>query len=302
MWSIEESTCCPIYVLSQYNIVSKRDTTISGKLYEIIGMPGTKLRDYAIREDTSKRVWIIYLNRLTQYGTPNDSAYSSAQSAWIYKLGNDSTEYLLYDFNLQNGDTVSIYIPPLAQSSQAVSFPIIGGFVRFQVSCGVGYPQICVNNVLRNQFYFICIDTISGLNYMYDILIGPWIEGVGALHGGPVYTEAFSYFEHNTYLKTVQQNEHQIYPCVTGINNINNNGGIIIFPNPANNSLITINSNEKIKSFELINNLGEIILNKDNINSKTTNISSDKFQSGIYFIKIYFNSNQVFINKLFINK
>jgi len=299
VWYIEESTCCPVNIESQYNIVSKRDTIINGKLYEIIGMQGTKLRDYAVREDTSKRVWIIYLNRLIQYGAPNDSDYSYIQNAWIYKLGNDSSEYLLYDFNVQNGDTISIYIPPLSESGKYINFPAEGGFVRFRIIGG--QPQVCVNNVLRNQYIIDCIDTIPGLNNEWDIIIGPCIEGIGAECGGPVCTETFCSFEHNISLINAQENEHQIFPCISGINNFNNNKNISIFPNPANGT-ITINSNEIIKSYELINNLGQIILTGDNINSKSTNISSDKLISGIYFIKIYCNNNQVFINKLFINR
>ena len=85
------------------------------------------------------------------------------------------------------------------------------------------------------------------------------------------------------------------------LSNQNSEPEISIFPNPANGT-ITINSNEIIKSYELINNLGQIIINEDNINSKTTNISSDKLLSGIYFIKIYCNNNRIFVNKLFINK
>lgn len=77
--------------------------------------------------------------------------------------------------------------------------------------------------------------------------------------------------------------------------------GINIFPNPSSNSKITIKSNEFIKSFALFNNLGEIILTEDNINSKTIVLSTGKLQSGIYFIKTYCNNEQIFINKLLIN-
>ncbi|MFH2144144.1 MAG: hypothetical protein ABIJ97_17085, partial [Bacteroidota bacterium] len=217
VWNVQESSCCPVYIEDSYDIVTKRDTVIHGNVYEIIGVQGTKLRDYAVREDTSKRVWIIYLNRLIQYGAPNDSAYNYSDSTWVYKHGNDSSEYLLYDFNLQNGDTVSIYIPPLAQSAQSVNFPIIGGFARFRIEGG--QPQICVNNVFRNQFQLHCIDTNTN-GQIYDIFIGPWIECIGAGGGGPVYTETFCFFEHMTEIMYVYENGNQIFPCVSDVKEI----------------------------------------------------------------------------------
>jgi hypothetical protein len=298
VWGVQESSCCPVYIEDSYDIVTKRDTVINGNTYEIIGVHGTKLRDYAVREDTSKRVWIIYLNRLIQYGAPNDSAYSYSDSSWVYKLSNDSTEYLLYDFNIQDGDTISIYIPPFSQSAYSVNFPVTGGFVRFLIIGG--YPQECVNNVYRDQYYLYCIepDSLNG-NTTYYIQIDPWIEGVGALSGGPVYTETFCFFEHMTEIMYVYENGNQIFPCVSEVNEMKEELFVECYPNPGINK-ITIESRDKITRIEIVDNLGQIVFFVENVNDKTINVSTADLISGIYIVKICVR-NQAYTRKFIKN-
>ena len=75
-------------------------------------------------------------------------------------------------------------------------------------------------------------------------------------------------------------------------NNISK-GGIKIYPNPTT-SIIKIDSNEKIKSFELYNISGQLIEK----GGKVEEISLENNASGVYIIKIILENNEVSVSKV----
>lgn len=86
-------------------------------------------------------------------------------------------------------------------------------------------------------------------------------------------------------------------PCdyiFVGINEIENEESITIYPNPAS-SFITINSDNifgKLKSVELYNSFGQLMLV-----SKQTNIDIKELPIGLYFIKVRNNEGQTEVTK-----
>ena len=74
----------------------------------------------------------------------------------------------------------------------------------------------------------------------------------------------------------------------------------VIYPNPANHVINITSNNSDIQSFDLYNAIGELMLTKSNINSKTITINRNELKSGIYISKITdTNGNSVVRNVIF---
>ena len=65
---------------------------------------------------------------------------------------------------------------------------------------------------------------------------------------------------------------------------IDNN--IVIYPNPANSVINISSNNSDIHSFDLYNAIGELMLSKSKLNSKSITINRNELKSGIYISKI----------------
>lgn len=79
--------------------------------------------------------------------------------------------------------------------------------------------------------------------------------------------------------------------CATGINNININEELIIYPNPANNTMaIRIPNDFKNYEINLLNTLGETLLQ-----TKSNVIDVSSLPSGIYFVNV--QSDKISVNK-----
>jgi len=89
-------------------------------------------------------------------------------------------------------------------------------------------------------------------------------------------------------------------PLHVGVKNVNSpevKSIIQVYPNPANNS-ITINSESLFNKIEVIDLQGKLIY-KGNFNNFKTTIGTEKLNSGVYFVRVYFNK-QVESKKLVI--
>ena len=86
--------------------------------------------------------------------------------------------------------------------------------------------------------------------------------------------------------------------CNVGIENINETTqeGINIYPNPTN-SLLTISSNQILKSITVFDLVGKEIFNETIINKSAT-INLEKCQSGLYFIKVVNENGEVTTKKI----
>lgn len=77
------------------------------------------------------------------------------------------------------------------------------------------------------------------------------------------------------------------YPgtSVLGVNEITQNFTLNLYPNPANTQ-ITIETNSEINTYEISNAEGKVISKMEGLNSFEKTISLDKFENGMYFIKV----------------
>ena len=75
---------------------------------------------------------------------------------------------------------------------------------------------------------------------------------------------------------------------------------IVIYPNPANSVINITSNNSDIHSFDLYNAIGELMLTKSELNSKSITINRNELNSGIYISKITdANGNSVVRNIIF---
>jgi hypothetical protein len=288
-WELYGSSCCPIDTYPIGDMISKRDTVINNKQYKIIGWENNR-KDYALRVDTAERVWVIYLDRLLGYGTENDSLYIEEQDRWIYRLTNDSTEHILYDFNVEEGDTIEIFFPAF---TYAPNVPDTGGVFSFYTCCP---DNVCVNEIDRYAPVFYCISPISESYSNYDIGFS-WVKALGARSGGPVFTETTEFFENMPVIisKAYQYGE-QIYPCLVGVENGIAESEIRIFPNPFIRTL-TIEHERLITSIEIYNVYGGLIYKKKKINKYIC--SCELFEpDGVYYIRLIDETSSIFTQSI----
>jgi hypothetical protein len=211
---------------------------------------------------------------------------------------------LLYDFNLNAGDTFNLYYD---------SF-----------SCGhpVGYYKMPVDSV-DSLFYGNKWRKRITFKQMVGFYFGPviWVEGIGDIKYGffnvafPTgYTQAYYTIEwafcFNGYarLNCFQEVGYAAYgnycyngPCPTGLNESANEYAISIYPNPVSNFL-NIESKQPNENAELIiaDVLGREIKSLP-IQNQTTTVNMNDLKDGIYFVQIK-TANGIVAKKIIVKK
>ncbi len=99
------------------------------------------------------------------------------------------------------------------------------------------------------------------------------------------------YYVTDSYFKVVENTNNSLH-----IENINTT--VDIYPNPVLNSDYTISSKEKIQKIEIFDQLGNRIFYDDNIRLSQINTPYSFKNTGIYYFKIYTNS-EIFVKKLY---
>ena|GEM_PF-4407848 len=75
----------------------------------------------------------------------------------------------------------------------------------------------------------------------------------------------------------------------------NYNNSIVIYPNPSDDKIL-VQSENLITSFEMYNSLGELVLNRQEINAKSFEINS--FNAGVYLIRLTDSNGNTFPEKV----
>ncbi|MBK6396705.1 MAG: T9SS type A sorting domain-containing protein [Bacteroidetes bacterium] len=259
VWNIDESAYCFMlpFATLRYSIVMDGDTLIGGSNYHKLNIPYvdttsapcyTGYPQYAgsIREDVAlKMVYII----------PPD----------------DSVEQVLYDFNLEVGDTVHGYLgswlfPNNLDTVTAIDSILVGNSYRKRWS-------ICPN---------------------YDIFI---IEGVGSTFGLIEYSPGSMSADFTQYtVRCFKQNDTLLYPYWNTTCDLINTADKInqsafktsVFPNPFTmESTLTIDPSIELSDLNLsiYNSLGILTRNHKIVDHSTT-IRKDDLPNGLYYLKI----------------
>ena len=193
----------------------------------------------------------------------------------FYKEGN-SDEGLLYDFNLQINDTFEIDEFCVLKVIEIDSVYLNNGEIRKRLKLGVkGNPD-------------------WGTEY--------WIDGIGS-NFGVISHFWFCYYDYSEGFLCFYQNEELMYPenlptCfITGIEELDLDSGINIYPSPFFDNLILEDKSLTIKSYILLNNLGESIL-KGKINGATVSIETSNVSTGFYYLLLENKDGRKYSKKL----
>ncbi len=221
----------------------------------------------------------------------NDSLSSSTfqgllreESNTVYYIPPNGNEGILYDFNLEIGDTAY------------------------------------VNNVFCNDIpiYVIDIDTVEyfgvsrkrwnlGENGIVEEF---WAEGIGSLNG-PLYTkywdciicpvwELLCYHDNDT-LEYIMPGETDCYINTVGINENNTENNFSFKPNPVKKgNSFYIETTSKSNSIRIFNSSGLLIKTIDPMNDNNIRIETNTFEPGLYFITVKTTGNKVETQKILI--
>ncbi len=256
-WSIytfQWAGCFPVSDLYEdYSYVLSGDTMINSLTYHKLVIPFVQANcsntahysgyQGGIRQDTSTRkVYFVYPN--------------------------DTMEKLLYDFNLQVGDTIE----GILKSSNPPHDTVIS------------IDSILIGSEYRKRWF---------INPFYDIYI---IEGIGCTYGLIEQSPGLGITDLASYSICFSQNGQTLYPNTTtscevilNLKNVpENNLSVSVFPNPFHSSTtFTIKGDPGIRNAELkiYNSFGKHISTKI-IQGESATIDRKDWTGGIYFYQL----------------
>jgi hypothetical protein len=257
--------CC-----SDYQLFINGDTVINTMTYH-------KLRKTGMMyfEDLNGNCHPIFWYNINQYagGFRNDSINKRVYYFPPYALN----ETLLYDFNLNLGDTTVTYLSEFIGESWVVTN---------------------VDSVLIGNEYHRRLQLNDCLDKPLHI-----IEGVGSTFGllSPFICWE-PWYEHVSNLMCFKQDNQTVYPdpnidcqlvsSVNQIDDFNQDVHVSIFPNPSNDNL-SITSSLMDFHICIINESGQLLYKKK-VDSNSTQIDISTWKNGQYFIELSKNGNSLF--------
>ena len=265
------------YSYLNYKNFINGDTVINGKTYHKIYSSG-KRYSYVYNSGSNSYYQNVYQGCIRE---------DSLKHVYLY-LNENAHEYLLYDFNLALGDTLSknlygmgllhSYDPSIKLIVNAIDSVIVGG----------DYHK-------RYRF-----------DYSYHTLY--LIEGVGSSDG---LLETFDcYPSYSTDLVCFKQENIDAYPfgqacdlVVTGIEEIASKQRIQLFPNPSNGTF-SINFMDEAPENAILrisDQLGQTVYEKKLTGNKLHQRNAGKSADGIYIIRIQ-SKGQAYQGKMIIKQ
>jgi len=205
------------------------------------------------------------------------------------RWGEEYPEFILYDFSLQEGDSIGYNW---------------SGIHWFYID---SLRNINIFDIDRKIWYFKSKNQYNQ-EYVYPI----WIEGIGSL-AGIMYpaSEASLEWGWNGLITCIfyndnlifQSNYGEMYGCsfeYVDINEISENN-ISFYPNPITNVSVLkfLNKNNELFFLEIYDITGELVY-RDEINSNQFQISKCNFLNGIYLYQLKTNNKIIYTNKFIV--
>ena len=254
-WNFSMYIPCPAIVslYEYYSITMTGDTVINGQTYHKLFTPFVE-QSYP---GTSCGINSAgYKGAIRQ-----DSALKK-----VFFIPYDTIEYLLYDFNMQVGDTlkgyISTYLSGYADTVISIDSILVGS----------NYRKIWFLNQYQGIYF------IEGVGSTYGLTMG---SAGGAIGTYPEWG-----------LDCFSQNGISLFdttsscPIITGINSLEKAENLItIFPNPSDGKFTIDFANETIEQIKITDILGNIIFSQNKVNQTTININH-YLKSGTYLLTI----------------
>ena len=273
----------------------------------------------ALRNDTlNKRVYVVYP---TYFSIPI-FVYDYLSGDFLFHA-TDTTEFLLYDFSLNIGDTISIYENEgstlyrvkMTRVEEVALYGSMNGSYNDLIYSNSDSIQVLENGDFRKR---ILMETTHPYGTSYDSPSTVWIEGIGSMHGLTRQFRTDFYAactgdwkllcysnEYELLLSThwnINENCFRI-PEGVSIKENNVNTYFKLYPNPSNR-IIKIESIENIElnncKIDLIDLLGRIVYSSNFYNSMELDVSS--YPDGLYFVQITQQNKSLFNGKIVIQK
>ncbi len=255
---------------------------------ECMNLSGCKTQTFKIMGDTTigqleyKKLYATYdtaLNTWSNYG-----AMREVENQVFFYLYANETEEMLYDFNLAVGDTFNT----IQNSMEYSGCPI--------------------------ELVVTSIDTVTLENgeqkQRFNFADGEqWISGIGSLYG-LVYVGVYQcIIDMDYHLSCCHANDELIYQsqlfdnCFINTVGLKENSEQIkcsVYPNPFYQSteLKFDYSSSQNYRLQMMNGIGQVVMEIGNINSGKIIIQGDQLTSGIYFFRLTNDKNEVASGKL----
>lgn len=204
----------------------------------------------------------------------------------IYVLQNEE-EKLLYDFNMNVGDTIFYKVDDWSSY-----YKVVDSIGRITLNKG------------GDRFIWY-LTTYSGVGEEQDI----WIEGIGSVHEEGLLNPLFPFkttdgrntffgcFKFNEILYTDKNNTvGDDCPCswTLDVKNFNDEKPIMIYPNPAMDHITIKNNQKNLIDIQIIDMTGRTLKRMNSNNTETT-INLDHVPSGLYSVRVNGESYKIIV-------
>lgn len=256
-----------------YSIKMTGDTVINSTNYHKLEVPAEVIESNGMCNATGS--WTIsghYAGSVRQ---------DSALKMVYFVPPSETTEQLLYDFNMVVGDTVIGYTSTHAYPADTVQ----------------SIDSVLVGNSYRKRWK---------LSSVYEIY---FIEGIGSTYGLVELSPGWL-VDHNSYTLTCfQQNGLTLYPnttmncdLITGVNNIASDKFLInIYPNPFHTTaLLQLHPDFSKGDLKVYNSLGSLITTQTISNQNSLTLNRDNLSNGLYLLHLTNSRGQMTVEKLII--
>ncbi len=265
VWNFEAINPCPqiVNLFQDFSITISGDTTINGLTYHKLFTPHV-IESYSGTNCSS--TFAGYKGAIRQD--------TILKKAYIVKP-NYNTEQLLYDFNMQMGDTVKGVIASISVDADTV----------------ISIDSILVGGSYRKKWNITNgISIIEGLGSTYGLVQNSTAGLIGT----------FSNFS----ITCFSQNGASIYPnntiscpLITSLNTLNEIvKEIKIYPNPSKGIFLVDYNGLEIKEIILNDLFGQLILKENTSNS--INLSIDNLKTGLYILTVTDKNNKSTFRKI----
>jgi hypothetical protein len=213
-------------------------------------------------------------------------AFREENKKIYFRFKDDSSDFLLYDFNLNVGDTMfyNFFDPTTEEYNHNKKVIAIDSISL-------------LNGEVRKTYRLASISHF----YLSDDI---WVEGIGSITWkglfNPLVTNyllngdnfKFGYFC-NDNQDLFFDSDCEIHQCDVELAvNESEIKYIALYPNPCNDIITITTTNHVIESIELYNSIGQLI-KSEIINKYDYTMPIKYFNPGIYFLKIKFNNQEI---------
>jgi len=230
--------------------------------------------DTVINEITYKAIYTTPDSIFDATASEYHSAVRDSANRWLFVPGDESEEYLLYDFNINEGDTIEINNPWEDGLRTLIAFNVDS----VELSDGY-YKRIGVG----------IYDPPSGQPHIID----QWIEGIGSTNG--LFYSGWYIMDLGYQLLCFHRNDTLVYlhspdgTCgyiLVGSDERNSSLKVEVFPNPVTN-VLTIKS-----SFDCAVRIYDIN-GRFVYTGRDRTIDLSWLNTGIYYLRVYDANNRV---------